>query len=54
LLISTANSRSRPKGIRNDQTTKKGEAQNATQVRDIAVDALSDWLSDYIAAEPIP
>jgi len=31
------------------QTTEKGEAQNATQVRDIAVDALNDWLSDYVA-----
>jgi hypothetical protein len=35
------------------QTKEKGEAQNATLVRDAAIDALSDWLSDFIAISRI-
>ncbi len=31
------------------QLKQKGEAQNATQIRDKAIDELSDWLSDFIA-----
>jgi len=31
------------------QTKEKGEAQEATQKRDAALDALSDWISDFVA-----
>ncbi|ASC74110.1 hypothetical protein XM38_050850 [Halomicronema hongdechloris C2206] len=31
------------------QEQEKGQAQTATQVRDTALDALSDWFSDFIA-----
>jgi hypothetical protein len=31
------------------QTREKGEAQNATQTRDMAIAALSKWFSDYVA-----
>jgi hypothetical protein len=31
------------------KTKEKGNAQNATQTRDLAIDALSSWLSDYVA-----
>ncbi|MGK7933814.1 MAG: hypothetical protein AB4041_20625 [Microcystaceae cyanobacterium] len=31
------------------QEKEKGEAQHSTQVRDQAIDKLSDWLSDFIA-----
>ena len=32
-----------------EQEKKKGDAQNATQIRDKAIDELNDWLSDFIA-----
>jgi hypothetical protein len=35
------------------QTKEKGESQNATKVRDAAVDSLSAWLSDFIAISRI-
>lgn len=31
------------------QEKEKGEAQAATQKRDVAIDELQDWLSDYLA-----
>ena len=31
------------------QEKEKGEAQAATQKRDAALDAMQDWLSDYLA-----
>jgi hypothetical protein len=31
------------------QAKERGEAQDATQARDAALEALDDWLSDFIA-----
>lgn len=31
------------------QETEKGEAQNATKIRDAAIDRLSEWFSDFVA-----
>lgn len=35
------------------QRTEKGEAQAATKARDEALEALMDWLSDFIAISRI-
>ena len=35
------------------QEKEKGEAQEATQQRDAAIDALSDWISDLVAIAKI-
>jgi hypothetical protein len=35
---------------RQSQSTERGEAQDATDNRDAALDELRDWMSDYIAA----
>ena len=35
------------------QEKEKGEAQAATQKRDVALDGLQDWLSDYLAIAKI-